>query len=200
MREITEGLKPIKKGIDNLPQAITIPAYPSIQASEKPLKGEDTQYIGKVAEKYLRKFTTKSEAVTTYGLYDRKANFNIGNKLVVIIYNNILVDGEEEYKGTPGLWELIVSRNPDVNFYMNKDYDNYTRLILKTSALYRDNDPNSNCPKSSKGENGKRILKTIWDNRGEYEGKGVVVIPSDPNALLERLDLLLASKKQVTRV
>ena len=28
-----------------------------------------------------------------------------------------------------------------------------------------------------------------------YEGKGVVVIPSDPNALLERLDLLLDSKE-----
>ena len=26
-------------------------------------------------------------------------------------------------------------------------------------------------------------------------GKGVVVIPSDPNALLERIDLLLASKE-----
>ena len=29
----------------------------------------------------------------------------------------------------------------------------------------------------------------------EYEGKGVVVIPSNPNALLERLDLLLASQE-----
>ena len=48
--EITEGLKPIKEGIENLPQAITFPAYPLIQASEKPLEGEDTQYIGKVAE------------------------------------------------------------------------------------------------------------------------------------------------------
>ena len=28
-----------------------------------------------------------------------------------------------------------------------------------------------------------------------YRGEGVVVILSDPNALLERLDLLLASKK-----
>ena len=28
-----------------------------------------------------------------------------------------------------------------------------------------------------------------------FEGKGIVVIPSDPNALLERLDLLLASQE-----
>ena len=37
-KEITERLKPIKEGIENLPQAITFPAYPSIQAS----KGEET--------------------------------------------------------------------------------------------------------------------------------------------------------------
>ena len=99
-REITEELKPIKAGIENLPQAITFPAYPSIQAFEKPLKGEDTQYIGEVAEKYLRKFATKGEADTTYGLYDRKGNFHIGDKPVVIIDNNIVVE-DEEYEGTP---------------------------------------------------------------------------------------------------
>ena len=191
-REITEGLKPIKEGIENLPQAITFPAYPSIQASEKPLEGEDAQYIGEVAEKYLRKFATKGEADTTYGLYDRHGNFYIGNKPVVIIDNNIVVDGEE-YEGTPGLWELIVSKNP--TDYTDDDYDNYARLMLKTNTLHRDNNPDSNYPKSSKGQKWKRILKTIWDNREEYEGSGFVVIPSDPNALLERLDLLLASQE-----
>ena len=65
-KEITEEPKPIEEGIDNLPQAITFPAYPSIQASEEPLEGEDTQYIGEIAEKYLRKFATKGEADTTF--------------------------------------------------------------------------------------------------------------------------------------
>ena len=40
-------------------------------------------------------------------------------------------------------------------------------------------------------------LKPFWDNRTKYsvyKGKGVVVISSDPNSLLERLDLLLASQ------
>ena len=194
MKEITDELKPIKEGIENLPQAITFPAYPSIQALEKPLEGEDTQYIGEVAEKYLRKFPTKNEADTTYGLYYRKGNFYIGNKLVVISDNNIVVD-DEEYEGTPGLWELIVSKNPDDNIFTYDDYDNYARLMLKTNSLHRDNNPDSNYPKSSKGQKWKRILRTIWDNRGEYEGSGVVVIPSEPNALLERLDLLLMSKE-----
>ena len=67
--------------------------------------------------------------------------------------------------------------------------------MLKTNTLYRDNNPNSNDPKSSKGRKWNRLLKPIWDNREEHEGSGVVVIPCDPNALLERLDLLLASKQ-----
>ena len=108
-REITEGLKPIKEGIENLLQAITFPAYQSIQASEKPLEGEDTQYIGKVAGKYLSKFTTKDEADTRYGLYDKAGKFYIGNKLAIINDNDLVVD-KDEYEGTPGVLELIVSK------------------------------------------------------------------------------------------
>ena len=104
-REITEGLRPIRESIENLQQTITFPAFPSIQAFEKPPeRQEDMQYIGAVAEKYLRKFATKSEADTTYGLYDRNGNLYIGNKPVVIIDNNIVVD-DEEYEATTGLWE-----------------------------------------------------------------------------------------------
>ena len=88
-----------------------------------------------------------------------------------------------------------MSKNPNDNVYTYEDYDNYARLILKTNTLHRDNNPDSIYPKSSKGQKWKRLLKTIWDNRREYEGKGVAVIPSDPNALLERLELLLESQE-----
>ena len=190
-REITEGLKPIKEGIE----AITFLAYPSIRASEKLLEGEDAQFIGEVAEKYLRKFARRDEADTTYGLYDRKGNFYIGNKQVVIIDDNIIVDNEE-YEGTPGLWELIVSKNTDDSIYKDYDYNNYARLMLQTNSLYRNNDQNSKYPKSSKGQKWKKkILRTIWDNREEYEGSIVVFLPKDPNTLLKMLDLSISSKE-----
>ena len=67
--------------------------------------------------------------------------------------------------------------------------------MLKTNALHRNNDPESRYPKGGKGYKWNKILKDIWYSRKEFEGKGVVVILSDPNALLERLDLLLASKE-----
>ena len=101
-KEITEELKPIKKGIESLPQAITFPAYPSIEASKEKETFVEPYFIGDIAESYLRKFTTKAEADRTYGLYDRKGEFYIGNKPVVIKENNIVVE-DEEYEGTPGL-------------------------------------------------------------------------------------------------
>ena len=122
----------MKEGIENLPQAITFPAYPSIQAFEKPLEGEETQFIGNLAEKYLRKFATKDEAVTTYGLYDKGGKFYIGEKLAIIVDNDLVV-GKDEYEGTPGLWELIVSKEP--KDFTKEDLENYARLMIKTNAL-----------------------------------------------------------------
>ena len=85
-RDITEGVKPIKEVTENLPQAITCPAYPSIQAVEKlPYVGDKETVVapyftGVIAESYLRKFTTKGEADRTYGLYDKDGKFYTGNK------------------------------------------------------------------------------------------------------------------------
>ena len=193
-REITEELKPIKEGIGSLPQAIPFPAYPSIKAVKELSEGEDTQYIWEFAEKYLRKFTTKDKADKTYGLYDRDGKFYIGNKLAIINDNDLVV-GKDEYEGTPSLWELIVSKNPDKSIYTDKDYENYAKLMVKTNTLHVGKNPESKKARSSKADKWKYLLSDIWANRREYEGSGVVVIPSDPNALLEKLDLLLASKE-----
>ena len=38
-------------------------------------------------------------------------------------------------------------------------------------------------------------LNLFRNNRKQYGGKGIVIIPEDPNVLLERLDLLLASQE-----
>ena len=85
-----------------------------------------------------------------------------------------------------GLWELIVSKKTDNTIYNDKDEENYTKLIRKTNTFYYKNNRETNRPKSSKGDKWNDILSDIWKNRKKYEGKGVVVIPCDPNALLER--------------
>ena len=100
-KEITEELKPIKEGIENLPQAIAFPAYPSIDIP----KGDILQ-LGPTAVNALKQFLTKEGADKTFGLYDDKGKFYIGNKEAKIKDNNIIVDNEE-YRGTTGLWELF---------------------------------------------------------------------------------------------
>ena len=67
--------------------------------------------------------------------------------------------------------------------------------MVETNSLHQNNEPTNPYPKSSRSYKWNTILKDIWDNRKKPEGKGVVVILSNPNALLERLDILLASKE-----
>ena len=186
-KEITEKLKPIKEGIEKLPQAIAFPAFPSIELPKK-----EIQTFGEVATNALLNFATKKGADKTFGIYAKNKKIYIGDKPVVIKDNNIVVE-DEEYKGTPGFWELIMLGKPKE--YTDEDFNNYGRLLLKTNAIHRGNNPNNPYPKSRSSDKWKYLLRDVWYNKEKYIGSGVVVIPSDPNALLERLDLLLASQE-----
>ena len=53
-----EGLKPAKEGIENLLQAITFPAYPSIQAADKETVVPPYP-IGDIAQNYLSLLSLK---------------------------------------------------------------------------------------------------------------------------------------------
>ena len=124
---------------------------------------------------------------------------NIGNKEAKIKENNIIV-GNKEYAGTPGLLELIVARSPDDKIFINGDYDNYAEIMHSTNALRRNNDESETKSKTNKSWKWKHILKPIWDEKDLYTGNGLtpslstIILPSDPVALVERLDILMASK------
>ena len=77
------------------------------------------------------------------------------------------------------------------------DKADYENLMIKTNALHRDNNPKNPYPKSSGSDKWNELLSPMWKkyNKKGYLGKGVVVIPSNPNTLLKRLDLLLASQE-----
>ena len=107
--------------------------------------------------------------------------------------------------------------------FSKEDEDEHGRLMVKTNALHRYYDP-SKGPRGSRGRKWRKILGPIWYKKKgfseedairmtkdknyrkrlirkmrkmkyKYEGEGVVVIPSDPNALLERFELLLANQE-----
>ena len=193
-REITEGLKPIREGIEKLPEAITFPPTQPLgeEDEEEEEEEEEDESVGELARHYLSKpFSDK-----TFGIRKEKGHHYIGSKHVIIKDNDIIIkDIGERFEGTSGLWELITSKNPQ-NF-TDKDKNKYKDLMIMTNAIHRNNDEDNPYPKGNhKSKKWKNILSLIWyKKKGGYEGEGVVVIPSDPNALLERLDLLLASQE-----
>ena len=197
-REITEGLKPIREGIEKLPQAI----QPLGEATGEEEEEEEEELVGEIAYEFLN----KPFSDTTFGIRKEKGHHYIGNKHVIVADNDIIIIREdgERFEGTPGLWELIMSKIP--KNVTDKDYDNYEDLMIMTNALHRGNDEFNPHPKGSGSTKWRKLLSPIWHRKKGgvytfpkkkegYEGEGVVVIPSDPNALLKRFDLLFASQE-----
>ena len=198
-REITEGLKPIKEGIEKIPEAIQTIVE---EEEEEEEHEEDRELVGDMAYFYLNSPNPDKD----FGITKKGKDHYIGKEHVIVKDNNIFLPKlGEKFIGTDGLWELLTSKNPQ-NF-TDEDQDMYEDLMIMTNALHRDNDENNPHPKGNhKSYKWVNIIRPIWyrkkgvvyrfpKKKEGYEGEGVVVIPSDPNALLERLDLLLASQE-----
>ena len=206
-REITEELKPIKEGIEKLPEAIR-PLRKEEEEEEEELE-DDEELVGEIAYYHLN----TPDRDKDFGIYKKGDHHYIGNEHVIVNNNDIYLKKiDQKFTGTEGLWELLTSKYPQS--FSDKDYDDYEDLMVITDALHRNNDEDNPHPKGNhKSFKWEKVVRPIWyrkkggvfrnpekgfEYRGEIKypaGKGVVVIPSDPNALLERLDLLLASQE-----
>ena len=202
--KITKELLPIKESIEGLPGAISFPQYQAIEEYKK------EKNLGPIVIKALNYI--KPEKKPTFGMFFKDGDFKIGDKKVDIKGDNIKID-DKEYPGTSGLWELIMHDNPQ-NF-TDEDYLNYGRILKQTNSIYQKNNPNQNRAKSSGGNKWNKLIKPIWEDikqqkkekeketDEEYEddpqpstsGTGLKILPSDPNALIDRFDLLFSSKK-----
>ena len=155
-------MKKIKEGMKNLPKAVTFPEFTSMTVYDDDGEEEEDAFIWDIAEQYLRKFATVSEADKTFGLRDKDGKFYIGNEEVKIMENNIIA-GNKECTGHALLWELIVARSPDDTIFTNGNYDNYAEIMHSTNVLRRNNDESETKPKANNSWQWKHILKPIWD-------------------------------------
>ena len=213
--KFTQELLPIKEGIEELPTKLFRKIFPSIE-----FKASDIINFGPLAVNALLEAFTKKSIDFSFGIYTQDGKFKIGDKIVKIEDNDIIVLDKEgnnilkTFEGTPGFWELITSKDPkDPKEYKEEDLSKYQQLVILTNTAYRDNDPKLNNPKSSVSKKWKKIIKPIWEAIKEQEykefeepddpqpgtsgaipGSGLF-LPSDPNALIDRFDLLFSSQK-----
>ena len=205
--KFTSELLPIKEGIEELPTKLFKKVFPSLE-----LKASDIMNLGPLAVNALLQAFTKKNIDLVYGLYAQNGKFKIGSKEVNIEDNNIKVD-DIIFEGTPGFWELVTSKDPSPENYTEEDLEKYRQLVLLTNTAVRNNNPKNNNPKASKSPKWKNIISHIWEQikkqkEEEYKefeeeddpqpstsGTGLKILPSDPNALIDRFDLLFSSKK-----
>ena len=208
-KKFTSELLPIKESIEGLPTKLFKEVFPSLGFKES-----DITKLGPLAVNALIEAFTKEGVDRTYGIYAKDKIFKIGNKEIKIKDNDITLEGEV-YKGTPGLWELITSKNP-IN-YTDEDKDIYRQILLRSNTIFRNFNPKSNYPRPTKTAKWLNIISPFWeeikkqrkyeakteeDNETEEDdpqpstsGTGLKILPSDPNALIDRFDLLFSSKK-----
>ena len=199
--KITGELLPIKEGLEKIPD-ITFPTYPAVEMTK-----EEIEKLGPIATDALIKLASKKGIDKSFGLTVKNKKLHIGDKPITIKDNNIIIDGEE-YTGTPGLWELIISQEPQEGKYTEDDYLNYINLLVQTNTIYQGNNPNQNRAKSSGGDKWNKLISPVWEHIRESKkplkrkrrqqdptGSGLKILPSDPNALIDRFDLLFSSQK-----
>ena len=214
--KFTQELLPIKEDIEKLPTKLFKKIFPAIE-----IKASDIINFGPLAVNALLEAFTKKSIDLSFGIYAQDGKFKIGDKIVKIEDDDIMVKDDKgnilkTFEGTPGFWELVTSKNPKK--YEEEDLSKYQQLVILTNTAYRGNNPNQNNPKSSGSTKWKKIISPIWEAIKEQEYKefeepddsqpgpsgtdpqteipgGGLILPSDPNALIDRFDLLFSSKK-----
>ena len=171
---------------------------------EKP-KIDEPKATNKALEYYFEHFP-KSKLDKYFGVYKENGVYMMGNKEIVVDNdNNIWLDnGSDSYKGTFGLWKLIMNKEPEG--YLEEDLDNYKRLVERTNVIEMPHvSPNDRPKGTTKWKFFKKIgLVQRTENDGDeideveekkQEGSGIQFLPGDINGLIEKLHLLLAEHR-----
>ena len=105
--------------------------------------------------------------------------------------NKIDVD-DVTYKGTPGLWALLMLKAPTSEMYTEEELNSYAELAEQTGILSRSQPYTSNKAKALKELLGIETPPPPNKKRRKKVGTGIVYLPGDIKGLTTRLQLLLA--------
>ncbi|XP_065677341.1 uncharacterized protein LOC136092737 [Hydra vulgaris] len=167
--------------------AITLSNYPAIMDVPE----SKIVSLGTIATNYLKSaYSNKKAADFTFGIHSKDGKLYIGKKPILISNNDITID-DKKYIGTNGLWELLTKSSPDKDIYNEDDLENYKNILKETDAISSSKYPGK--PRSSRSEKYNKIIKPIWGEIAIKSGKGVIILPSDPNELVKMLALRIAA-------
>ena len=170
---------------------------------EQPKKGKP---VSRTLDYYLNQLD-KAKLDQYFGIYEKDGIYMMGDKEINVDKDdNIHVD-EAIFKGTKGLWRLVMMKKPDV--YDKEDIRDYQELIIRTSVL--DVPHTTNAADRPRNTAKYKFLTqnfTPVDSDGEKEGEaeekkdgtGIIFLPGDIRGLIEQLHLLLAEYRAGNKV
>ena len=219
--KITQELLPIKAGIEKLPEALSFPAYPALEMTEEEL----IKIGPIASKYLLPTFRQKATQSDIKPGDSKGTFFKIGETPIKIENDDITIKDTPFKGTVGLWKLLTSKDIPDISEYKTEDLQDYITIMHITKATYDKNNKrvggNNKMNKLIKPlvialeeGGGDELIKEINKHFGleeetdkeEYEeeeeftlspikGTGLKILPSDPNALIERFDLLFSSKK-----
>ena len=135
-QDLTKLFQPVVQATEKSASKITNELKNLKEEKSENLKEEQSEPkpVNKAVEYYLNQFN-KSKLDQYFGIYKENNIYMMGDKEIVVDdRNNIFLDnGAISFKGTKGLWNLIMFKSPEL--YYEEDLDNYKELLDRTNAI-----------------------------------------------------------------
>ena len=222
IKEGIEGL-PTKEDIKNLPLHVFNQIYPALKYKESEITELGGIAVNALIEAFTKDGIDRLCGIYSKDkrFYMGNKKVTIKDNDITIIEGD--ESGNDiKFKGSSGLWRLITEKNiPDKTEFTPHELVDYIYMMHLTKTTFIGNDPS----KAKRGGSNKKLnelikplVKLIEDKKTEElakkirsffnededeptpgtssaEGYGLKFLSSDPNALIDRFDLLFSSKK-----
>ena len=209
-QDLAKVFQPVVQATEKSASAITNELKNLKKETEEEEDGDQKPKLADTAiEYYLNQFN-KSKLDQYFGIYkENDGVYKMGNKEVVVDgQNNIFLNnGAVSFKGTHGLWRLIMYKVPEQ--FAEKDFENYKELLNMTNAIEWPHKisladrPRNTAKWRFFKQSGLREAddeeeeeeEESESDEEEKHGTGIQYLPGDITGLLEQLHLLLAESR-----
>ena len=185
---ITKQLVPIKEGITALNTRLQQQHQQQQQMKEEKEKEEEEEEGSNMFEQLVGA-TSDDKLDDYFGIVrSNEGGYQMGNQKIEVDKNDIIVGGTTRYKGTTGLWMLIMFKKPDERVYTQDDFQTYQKVIEQTDAMTEPNNVRANSKIKSTYK-----WRTLFKKFGGHAaGDGIVeFLPSNIKTLQTKLRYLL---------